>query len=253
MLIKLNFATMLAYRANFYSSFGANLAWSLFIITSMLLLTSKAPNVFGWTRDELLLLAGMYNVFISVFFILFSHNFNEFSENIHYGKLDAVLMKPIDSQFIMTCLLIGYGSAIRLIVGLLFVSYMLSQMHITLSFLTIGGFIVLFILSLIILYSFWFFVMTLTLWFTNLENLVNLLYEINHITRFPPEMYKGASIFLFITLFPLTLVIISPAKVLLQKILLGDIIWPIICSMMLFVVSRQFWKFALRYYTSASS
>jgi ABC-2 type transport system permease protein len=65
-------------------------------------------------------------------------------------------------------------------------------------------------------------------------------------------MYKGASIFLFFALFPLTLVVVTPIKVLLQKASVNDIVWLVVCAISLFIISRKFWQFALRSYTSAS-
>lgn len=251
-LFKLNFAKMLAYRADFYNSLIANGGWSIFIIISFLLITSRTSSVYGWSREELLLLASLYNVFVSIFYIFFSRNFNTMAETINYGKLDAFLMKPIDAQFLTTCLNIGFGSTIRMVVGLITVGYLLFIMGVAVTPLTILTFIIMDFVSIVILYSFWFIVMTLTIWFTNLENLSNLLYDTNHTTRFPPEMYRGASIVLFVLLFPLTFILVTPAKVLLQKATPYDLILPIILATAMFSLSRKFWRFALRSYTSAS-
>jgi ABC-2 type transport system permease protein len=137
-------------------------------------------------------------------------------------------------------------------VGIIVVCYCCIQLHIPITFLTIVEFIIMLFVSLAILYSFWFMVMTITLWHSNLENLANLLYDTNHITRFPPEMYKGASTLLLIILFPLTFIMVTPTKILLEKATLPDVLWPLFFALIMFWGSRKFWLFALRYYTSAS-
>ena len=70
-LLRLNLAHLFAYRANFINSTMANTVWAIFVIVMMLLLTSKASNVYGWTRYELLIMAGLYNIIFSFFNFFF--------------------------------------------------------------------------------------------------------------------------------------------------------------------------------------
>lgn len=251
-LLRLNLVQLFAYRANFISSLIAHTVWGAFVLISMLLLTSRISHVAGWSRDELLVLAGIYNVIFSIFYFLFSRNFGEISNTIHFGRLDGILAKPIDSQFLITCTFVSYTHIVRFILGLSFLLIILLRMHVSFSLVSVLSFILFVILSVMIMYSLWFSVMTLTLWFTKLSNLADLLYELNGIARFPREIYKGVGMYMLIFLFPLTVVIVSPAKALLQKMLLGDILWPIILAVLLFWFSRKFWQYALRSYTSAS-
>lgn len=251
-LVKINIARLFAYRANFLNSIVGSLVWSIFNILSITLLTTRTSTVFGWSRYELMLLIGIYNIIFSIFYIFFARNFTELSNTIHFGRLDAILLRPIDSQFAISFWFSSAHQVIRLAIGILFTLYLTGQMHLVLSPFVVLGFFILIFFSIVIMYSIWFIVLTLTLWFSRLSNLVDLMYQINGIVRFPQEMYKSANLIIFYALFPLTFVIVSPAKALLQKILLGEIVWPIICSIALLFISRKFWQFALRSYTSAS-
>jgi len=252
MLLRLNLNTLFAYRANFINSATANTVWAIFVIVMMLLLTSKASNIYGWTRYELLVMAGTYNIIFSIFYFFFSRNFGEFSNNIHFGRLDAYLTKPIDIQFLMSCMHVSYTHIIRFFLGTGFVIYILHKMQAVVTPLSVLYFAFFVILSVIIMYSLWLTVITLTIWYTKLSNLVDLLYESHNVSRYPQEIYKGASVYVFYALFPLTLIVTVPAKAILQKILLGDILWPIVFAVVLFVISRKFFRYALRSYTSAS-
>lgn len=251
-LLRLNFYKLFAYRANFISSLIAHTVWGLFILVSMLLLTSQTASVAGWTRNELLILAGVYNTVFSVFYFFFSRNFGELSNTIHFGRLDGILAKPIDSQFLISCTYVGYTHLVRFVFGIVFLLIVLQQMQVTVTFMTVLTFILFLFVSVIIIYSLWLSVMTLTLWFSKLSNLVDLLYELNGIAKFPQEIYKGIGTVILFGLFPLTLIIVSPTKALLQKMLLGDMLLPVIFAVGLFWFARRFWQFALRSYTSAS-
>jgi len=252
MIMVLNWKKLLTYRADLINSAIAHSIWATFTLFQMLLLTSKASSVFGWSRNELLILAGMYNIIYSFFYLFFSRGFNQFSNTIHFGRLDGILTKPIDSQFIMTCLYVSYTQIIRFVLGLGFLIYILSYMHLVITPFLILKVVFLSLFSLTIIYSFWMIVMTLVIWFPKLSNLTDLLYQTNQVGKFPQEIYKGASTYLLFVLFPLTIIIVTPAKQLMQKIQMNDVLLLLFIASSLFIVSRLFWRYALRFYTSVS-
>src|SRR6185503_5802187 len=120
-------------------------------------------------------------------------NFGEFSNTIHFGRLDMILTKPVDSQFMMTCTYVGYTHIVRFVMALLFLAFIIPQMHLVMTFLTVVWFILFILLSIIIMYSIWFMVMTLTIWFSKLSNLTDLLYETQNVSKYPQEIYKSAN------------------------------------------------------------
>lgn len=252
MLLRLNLLKFFTYRADLVSSSIAHTIWASFTIIQMLLLTSKTSYVFGWSRNELLILAAMYNIVYSFFYMFFSRGFNAFSTTIHFGRLDGILTKPIDSQFLLTSLYITYTHAIRLVVGLSFLLYMVIIMHLQITLSLILGFVFSIIFSVMIIYSYWMIVMTLTIWFPKLSNLTDLLYQVNQVSKFPQEIYRGASTYLLLTLFPLTIIIVTPVKLLLQKAFFGDVLVLVLFAWGMLLVSHFFWRYALRFYTSAS-
>lgn len=251
-LLLLNLSTLIAYRANFVNSLISSLAWGSFSIISVLLLTAKNSTVYGWSKEELLILIGAYNIFVGIFHLLFSRNFDRFSTLIHYGQLDSILVKPLNSQFLLSLWFFNYTSLFRVLLGIFFTAYMLIQIHAVVSLTALIGFFIFGIFGILSLYSVWFIIVTITIWFTRLSNLIELLYSINGMTRFPQEMFRGLKIGFFFLL-PITLVITTPTKILLNKLSVVDLLLLFIFSLVLFYLSRKFWNFALRFYTSASS
>jgi ABC-2 type transport system permease protein len=252
-LIVMNFSLLSAYRANFVNSAMSSVTWGLFSFLTIFLLTSKTNTLYGWSRDEILVLTGVYNIMIGLFHTLFSRNFGRFSRIVHLGELDSILVKPIDSQYLLSFWLINYTSIFRIILGIIFTFYILGKTGAEFSHFSLIISSVVFVFSIITLYSIWYLVLTLIIWFTKLDNLLEILFDINGVSRFPQEMYKGISEYVFLFLLPLTLIVVTPSQILLSKMQLPNIFLLIIFSMLLFVSSRKFWKFALRYYTSASS
>lgn len=209
--------------------------------------------VFGWKREEILLLNGIYGIIIGFFHMLFSRNFERFSELIHFGQLDALLVKPVDSQFLCTFWLFGYATVSRIIIATSYVIYIANLLHITFSLIHVASFIGVTLISLLLLYSIWFISITFTIWFSRLNNLVDLMFTITGIARYPQEMLRQLVSYVFVFLLPITLIITLPTKTYLERLRTEDFILLTILSFVFFVFSRRFWKFALRYYTSASS
>lgn len=252
LLLKLNLSSLLAYRANLINSAIATVGWGIVSIIIMYLLTFRTSSVYGWKPYELILASGMYSILIGVFHMFFSRNFEQFSRTIHLGQLDSILLKPLDTQFTTSMWIFRFTNGFRVLFGVIFVGFMIHAYHLSLSFMQVLLFVILFASSLMLLYAIWFTVSTLTVWFTNLSNVIDFLYTVSNLGRYPPEMLEHTNnVFLYIFL-PLSLVATVPTKVLLQKVSISEGLLLFGCATILFYFSRKFWQFALRFYTSAS-
>ena len=252
-LIKLNFSSLLAYRFNFISDVLGSVTWGSFHFISIFLLTAKSGAVYGWTREELILLTASFSFIWGFFHIFFGKNFERIADIIHYGQLDQLLLKPADSQFLLSVNLINFTGGVRIIMGLVFILIILTKIHIQVTLINIISYIILVFCSLILIYSLWYIVTTLIIWFTRLTNLVDFLFTISGISRYPPETMKRAQTFFFPVLLPILIFVSIPTKVLLHKVIFGDVLQLIGVTLVFFLISRWFWKFSLRFYTSASS
>lgn len=248
----LNSTSLFVYRANLVNNVVASFIWGLATIISILLVTNRVSSVFGWTRTELLIMAGMYSIVIGIFHMFYSRNFDRFAWLINRGELDSVLLKPFDAQLLVSHYLINPASSIRIVIGTVFIGYLLSTYHIAVKPEVVLVAVICIPFSIITLYSFWFIMVTVTIWFSRATNIVDLLYSTSSIARYPAELAKEFAYFVFLFLFPLTLIVTTPSKALLSKGNVWDILLLLLICIVLFIVSRLFWKFALRYYTSAS-
>lgn len=252
-LLKINFANLFAYRANFYNSIIITIGWGVISILSMILMTFKTSSVYGWQREELFLLGGIYSMAIGIFHMLFSSGFEKFSRIISLGELDSYLIKPIDTPFFLSARVFRPISFLRILIGFFFTLYVLSILHVTLTIVSFLFFVIFIFCGVCILYSLWFLVITITVWKPNLSNLIDFLYQISNLGRYPPSMLIYTKNIVVFILIPLTLVSSVPARFVLGRISPAEIGAMIACALGLFIASRLFWKFALKHYSSASS
>lgn len=250
-LLTMNAQMLTAYRANFINSLISSVVWGSITFISILLLTSRISSVNGWTRTDLLLLTAVYNIVIGSFHTIFSRNFDRFSRLMHMGEFDSLLLKPVDAQFSISFWLFNYTGMFRIIVGLIVAGIILNTKLVT-NIYIIPAFIFVSIFGVCLMYCIWFLVSTLMVKYTNLSNLVEVLFQINGFGRYPMDIYRGVGVLAFSLIVPLTVAVTVPAKVLTQKAALGDFLMLILITAGFLLATRYMWKFALRFYTSAS-
>lgn len=251
--MRLNFSNLVSYRANLINNMLSDFTWGIFSIVSILLLTSNVTAIYGSSRTEILLLTTLYAMFIGIFHTFLSGSLDALAETIYLGKLDPILTKPVDTQFSVSTLHVSFTNFFRIIFGSILSVYFLQQLHITVSLIIFINYLMLILCGLIILYSIWFLLITLTVWNPRLSNVLDLLYTTGSVSRYPQEMYRHLGDYVFLFLLPMILIVNTPMKALLGKITLFDELQLLLISFIFFVASRKFWQFALRHYTSASS
>lgn len=252
-LMRLNAAVITAYRGNFINSVLVSLGWSLFSFISIMLLTSKSTAIFGWSKEELLILTGVYSIIIGLFHVLFSRNLEQVSRIVHRGQLDSFLLKPIDAQFLLSLTRFNYSSIPRVIMAILIVGLLIWQQHINIHFYQIMLFFVFGISSLIFLYSIWFLILSITVVYSQLSNLSDLLSHINDSAKYPVEMYSELRYYITIFLVPIAMIVSLPTKILLLRASLFELISLVLLTISIFMLSRLSFKFALRFYASVNS
>lgn len=252
-LLRLNVSRYMAYRGNFVSSAVTSLMWAVFSVISILLLTSRNPMVFGWNRDELLVLTGVYSMVIGLFHVLFTRNLEQMSRIVHRGQLDGILTKPVDPQFYLSCAIVNYSSLPRVVSATVFVIWLLWKLQIFLTFVAIFQFVFLGLIGLVFLYAAWYSILTITIWQSNLSNLSDLLFHVTDAAKYPSDMYNEFRYYVTLFLLPLSLIITLPTKALFQRTNILEIIALMVFALCALIVSRISGKYVLRSYTSASS
>ena len=252
-LLIFNWNALIVYRIDFFTRLLTSILYTAYHVLAIFILTNTVSSVFGWSRYELLLLASSYSIFIGLFHAFISRNIHRLSEEIYYGRLDYLLVKPIDSQFSATLWTVDFISFFRIGIGMLLSWYFVSVLHLTITVLTITLYVAAMVMGLSILYSIWLSVISLTIFNPRLSNLIDLLYHISELTRYPRDMYQHLSLFIFSMIFPFTLVLIPSTKILLHTFGLFQLSETVGMSVVLFLVSRFIWMHSLKYYASASS
>lgn len=239
------------YRINFIlaalTSMG-NLAGSLF---GLFLFYRQGYTFTGWSWDAALIVLGIFTLLQGFSATFLAPNLNRIVRHVQEGTLDFVLLKPIRSQFWLSTHTISPWGLPDLIFGCIIIFY--AGQHLGLGIDKYLFSILPLFCSLVILYSLWFMLGSTTIWFVKIYNVTEVLRGLLEAGRYPIAAYPTAYRVFFTFVVPVAFLTTIPAQAMLGESQLIWLIGSVILSIILFLISTWFWRFALRFYTSASS
>jgi ABC-2 type transport system permease protein len=244
-------AAELEYRINFLLaalSSGGNLLGSLFALS---LFYRGDYRFAGWSWDEALLLLGVFTLLQGFSATVLVPNLNRIVEQVQQGTLDFVLLKPISSQFWLSLRSCSPWGLPDVLLGLGLIVW--SGRHLGLGPLNYLAGALPLVLAGLILYSLWFVMGTLSIWFVKIYNVTEVLRGLVEAGRYPIGAYPAAFRFFFTFVVPVAFLTTVPAEQLLQRGGQVGLLGAALLALGLLVFANRFWRFALRFYTSASS
>jgi len=246
-------ASEMEYKVNIIIDF---LTAVLSLIGSIFLLTiffQNADKIGGWSFEQALIIQGIYTILNGITNTWLNPNLTEIVKYIREGTLDFVLLKPVDSQFFISFKKINPSGCLEILLGFVLLLYCIkvNQININLVFLLLS--LITILCSISILYSLWFLISTTTIWFVKTWNATEVLRSFLYIGRFPLNSFSFSLRIFFSIFIPIAFITTVPSEVFLGLAPIWKIFLEIIVSAIFLIVSRRFWLFALKYYTSASS
>ena len=244
-------AAELEYRVNFalatLTSLG-NLIGSLF---GLFLFYRTGYTFKGWNQDEALVVLGIFTILQGFSGTFLSPNLNHIVQYVQEGTLDFVLLKPINSQFWLSMHTLSPWGLPDLIFGGLLVGYAGNRLGVGLSDYLLSGIPLLF--GLLSLYSLWFMLGATSIWFVKIYNVTEVLRGLLEAGRYPMVAYPTAYRFFFTFVVPVAFLTTVPAEAMLGRVQGVWVIGAGLLALGLLFAASVFWRFALRFYTSASS
>ncbi|MCC5602728.1 ABC transporter permease [Nostoc favosum] len=244
-------AAELEYRINFFiatlSSLG-NLAGSLF---GLFLFYRTGYTFSGWSWEAALVVLGIFTLLQGFSATFLASNLNRIVRHVQEGTLDFILLKPIRSQFWLSTHTLSPWGLPDIIFGSIIIGYAGKRLGVGIDDYLLGVLPLLF--SFVILYSLWFMLGAMSIWFVKIYNVTEVLRGLLEAGRYPIAAYPTAYRFFFTFVMPVAFLTTVPAQALLGRSEISWLIGAAILAVALFFASTWFWRFALRFYTSASS
>lgn len=263
----------MTFRGNFLIEMFSSMSWVFMNLGFYILVFQHTPQIgnvsdwgeysFAWGKYEFFLFLSTTLIINSLVQTLFMANASEFSEMIRMGTLDFALLKPIDTQFLISLQRIQWSSIGNLLVGVGLATYSLVQIgrvptpwQVLLFMLFVGC-------GVAIMYSLMIALAATSIWLGRNQSLYNFWFYITNFSRYPMEIYRGAygtPLRMFFTfIIPVLVVVNIPARFLVRPLVpqtLMDLLLPAFAfaaTVASLAASRWVFNRSLLSYRSASS
>ncbi|HZL91483.1 MAG TPA: ABC-2 family transporter protein [Pirellulaceae bacterium] len=262
----------MTFRANFIIESLSTITWTLMDLGFYLLIFQFTQSIGpGWGKYEFfafLATTKFVNAIVQAFFM---PNCEEISELIRTGGLDFALLKPIDTQFLVSLRKIDWSALSHALVGAILV--IVSLWHLTtrdtepLLWWQVASALPLYVFYVAcgsaILYSLMIGLAATSIWLGQNRSLYDFWFYITNFSRYPMEIYDGAwglpLRYVCLYVVPVLVVVNVPARILAQPLYpepsvgVPLALFAIVATAGCLVISRLVFQRALRSYRSASS
>ena len=242
------------FKGNFLLWIFVEVLWFALQLSFIGVLYRHTETIGSWTKWQVVMLVGASHFIQQIFQCFFLINCANLSELVRNGKLDFLLVQPVNTRFVVSLRQVDLGGFVNAAFSIVVMIYAARQIPITPSIGQVFGFGALCVVGILIHYSLMFMLASISFWTVRAQGIVYGYYNLFQIARMPDEAFRGMFKAVFTFALPMLLVTNVPVRVLTEKL---DSISPILLLLGMSVVcalaSEWFWRTSLRRYRSASS
>ncbi len=263
----------MTFRMNFLLQCVSSVSWALMNIGFYMIIFVHVPQIgpdSGWGKYEFFVFLGTTWLVNSMVQAFCMPNAHEFSELIRTGNLDFALLKPIDTQFLVSFQKVDWAALANFAMGVVLLVIALTQLTtraenpITIEPWIAVLYPIYVICGVMILYSLMISLAATSIWLGRNQTLYDFWFYITNFSRYPMEIYQrgwgGYALWgLFTFVVPVLIVVNVPARLLAQPLYPGNSLQPwlalfaIVATILSILASRFVFRCALGSYRSASS
>jgi ABC-2 type transport system permease protein len=253
----------MTFRANFLLECITSLGWMSMNLAFYVLVFQFTPEIgkgTGWTREPFFAFVATGLIINSIVQALFMPSAEELTEMVRTGGLDAVLVQPLDAQFLLSMHRVDFSSFANGLVGCGLLGWALARMDHSPSTTAWLLYPLVILCGVAILYSLVIMLAAATILLGRNQSLYDFWFYLTNFSRYPAEIYAGPwggplrALCTFVI--PILLVVNVPARVIAQPLegnAWGLVALAITAAAASLVISRLVFQAALSKYRSASS
>lgn len=245
----------MSFKTNFLLWIVVELLWFVLQLAFVAVIYQHTEHLATWSRWEVVLLIGTSQFLQQVFTALFLTNCVQLSEQVRTGRLDFLLLLPVNPRFLLSVRQVDLGAFVNAATALAVMGYAAAQLGLRPDGGTLLGFALLCGAGVLVHYSLMFMLATVSFWTVQAQGLVWGYYNLFTVARVPAEAFRpGLFKVVFTWVVPMLLVANVPAKLLAERLTSPlDMLRLLGVALAVFGVSGWVWRLAVRRYTSASS
>ena len=244
----------MSFKGNFILWIIVELLWFGLQLCFVSVLFSQTESIGSWTKWQMVLLVGASNFIQQLYQAFFLTNCTNLSELVRTGKMDFLLLLPVNTRFLVSLRVVDLGAFVNAVFAVCVMVFAALKLNLHPTAGQVAGFATLCAVGILIHYSLMFILATICFWTVRAQGIVWGYYNLFNIARMPDEAFRGAFKAVFTFALPVLLVSNVPARVL-ANTLQSWHSWALLLAVgaVWTVISEWFWRISIRRYTSASS
>lgn len=243
------------FKGNFLLWILVEVLWFALQLSFIGVLYLHTDAIGTWTKWQVVLLVGASHFIQQIYQTFFLINCANLSELVRSGKLDFLLLLPVNTRFVVSLRQVDLGGLVNASFSVAVMIYAAHRIPISPTFGQVFGFGVLCGVGILIHYSLMFMLASISFWTVRAQGIVYGYYNLFQIARMPDEAF-GNGVFRAVFTFALPMLLVTnvPVRLLTDKLQsAGPVLLLLGMSVACAIVSEWFWRLSVRRYTSASS
>src|SRR6201981_4112497 len=204
----------MSFKANFLLWMIVEVLWFCGQIVFFSIIFGQVDRIGDWTKWEVVLLVGTHQMIAQLFQAFFFVNVANIPELVRTGKLDSLLVLPIDSQFAVSTKQFGLDSIVNAALGGAVVCISLSRLGFVPNSISVLLYLTALIFGIAVHYSIMLGLAAVSFWIVRAQGLVYGYFNFLNIARYPDSIYPRLFKFIFSWIIPVVVVSNVPARVL---------------------------------------
>ena len=262
MFLKVSLSREMIFRWNFLIEVVTTCFWISAQLLLFQIIFGHVSKIRDWSQPEYygFMATGMLiNAFVEM---LFMPNCANLSEQIRTGNLDFAIVKPIDTQFLVSFQTVDMSLLAQIAVSLGLLAYSVTQSHVTVTLGSVCMYAFLIVVAVGFFYGMMIALASAAVFMGRNQGLYDFWFYVTSFARYPGDMYRQGGLageifwFGFSFVIPILLVVTVPSRMFLQKSLTPNswviVIAPLMTALCLWA-SRKIFLWSLSHYRSASS
>jgi ABC-2 type transport system permease protein len=242
------------FKSNFLLWIVVEMLWFALQLSFIAVIYQHTDRIGTWTKWEVILLIGASHFIQQLFTAIFLTNCTQLSEYIRTGRLDFMLLLPVNTRFLISFRQVDLGGFVNAASAVAVMFYAGWELELAPTVAQVLGFLLLALSGILLHYSLMFILASSSFWTVRAQGIVWGYYNLFNIARMPDAAFQGFFKAFFTFAIPMLLVTNVPVKLLARRLDQPlDLVLLLGLSLVCFVVSEWVWRFSLRRYTSASS
>jgi len=246
----------MSFKGNFLLWILVEMCWFGLQLAFVGVIFSQTTTVGTWTVWQVVLLTGTSNFIQEIYQAFFLVNCTNLSELVRTGKMDFLMLLPVNTRFIVSMRQVdipSFANAAFAACVMGFAAHKLALHPTAMQFLGFGA---LCLAGLLVHYSLMFMLASISFWTVRAQGIVYGYYNLFNIARLPDEAFARSRVFKAVFTFALPVLLVSnvPVRVLTDR-LKSPAMWLVLIGLGVVwaAISEWFWRLSLRRYTSAST